>query len=70
MTSPSIRKRGNDSWQLRVYIGTDADSGRERWATTTVHGTHSHALDQRVLLAARDRPRPPARRQVGDLLER
>lgn len=48
----SVRRRGRDSWQLRVYVGTDADTGRERWVTTTVHGSRRHALDQLELLAA------------------
>ncbi len=28
---------------MRIYLGIDADSGRERWATKTVHGTRRHA---------------------------
>jgi hypothetical protein len=39
----SLRNRGHDSWQLRVYLGVDAHSGRPRWATTTVHGTKRYA---------------------------
>jgi integrase len=40
----SLRKRGRDSWQLRVYLGVDAVTGRQRWATTTVHGTKRYAM--------------------------
>lgn len=36
---------------LRVYLGTDADTGRERWATTTVHGSRRHAQTQLALFA-------------------
>jgi integrase len=39
----SLRQRGPDSWQLRVYLGTDAETGRERWASTTAHGSRRHA---------------------------
>lgn len=38
----SIRRRGRDSWQLRVYRGVDGH-GRPRWVTTTVHGSRRHA---------------------------
>ncbi|MDQ6909445.1 MAG: site-specific integrase [Actinomycetota bacterium] len=39
----SIRQRGHDTWQLRVYTGVDAHSGRERWASRTVHGSRRYA---------------------------
>ena len=39
----SLRQRGPDSWQLRVYLGVDAETGKERWATKTVHGSRRHA---------------------------
>jgi integrase len=39
----SLRQRGPDSWQLRVHLGVDADRGKERWATKTVHGSRRHA---------------------------
>ena len=39
----SLRKRGPDSWQLRVYLGVDADTGKQRWATTTVRGSKRYA---------------------------
>lgn len=42
----SLRKRVNDSWQLRVYVGTDATTGKERWVTTTVHGSKRYAHEQ------------------------
>lgn len=34
----SIRQRGQNSWQLRVYAGVDPATGRERTATRTVRG--------------------------------
>jgi integrase len=41
----SLRQRGIDSWELRVYLGIDPERerGRERWATKTVHGTRRYA---------------------------
>src|SRR5918999_5450684 len=42
----SIRQRGWDSWQLRVYLGTDTETGQQRWATRTVHGSQRHARAQ------------------------
>ncbi|MGZ4672337.1 MAG: hypothetical protein ACXV3B_08635 [Ilumatobacteraceae bacterium] len=35
----SLRQRGRDTWELRVYLGVDRDSGRKRWASKTVHGS-------------------------------
>jgi hypothetical protein len=46
MGSGSMRLRGRDSWELRVYQGVDPDSGRQRWMTKTVHGTHRFASRQ------------------------
>jgi hypothetical protein len=40
----SIRQRGSNSYELRVYGGTDPISGRRRWLTRTVHGKRSDAL--------------------------
>lgn len=39
----SIRSRGPNSWQLRVYAGIDAASGRKRWVTRTVRGSEREA---------------------------
>src|SRR5262245_21758490 len=44
----SLRQRGPDSWQLRVHLGVNADTGRERWAAKTVHGTRRYATAQLV----------------------
>jgi integrase len=35
----SMRRRGPNSWQLRIYTGIDPQSGRQRWATRTVRGS-------------------------------
>jgi hypothetical protein len=51
-TRGSIRQRGSPSWELRVYIGTDADTGRRRWATRTIRGERRDAERELVNLAA------------------
>ena len=50
----SLRQRGPDTWELRVYLGVEQDSGRERWATKTAHGWRRHAT-ARLLHVARYR---------------
>ena len=42
----SIRRRGPNSWQLRVYAGIDSSSGRKRWVTRTVRGSEREARRQ------------------------
>jgi hypothetical protein len=42
----SIRKRGRDSWQLRVFAGVDPETRRQRWVTTTVRGSRRYAERQ------------------------
>src|SRR5919108_4245548 len=42
----SMRQRGRDSWQLRVYQGTGPETGRQRWASRTVHGSRRFAEAQ------------------------
>ena len=34
-----MRQRGESSWELRVYLGTDPETGRRRYASRTVRGT-------------------------------
>jgi integrase len=66
----SLRQRGPGSWQLRVYLGVDADTGKERWATKTVHGSRRHAaaeLRQFVEEAGYARLRAGT---IADLLDR
>jgi integrase len=48
----SIRQRGSDSFELRVYGGTDPVSGRRRWLTRTVRGDRSAAMRELKALAA------------------
>ena len=48
--SGSIRSRGPNSWQLRLYLGLDVASGHERWATRTVRGSEQEAKRELELL--------------------
>ncbi len=41
--SGALRQRSPGAWELRVYLGVDADSGRQRWATKTVRGSRRYA---------------------------
>src|SRR5215203_2264978 len=47
----SMRQRGSDSWELRLCVRLDPDTGEERWATRTVHGSQRHGRQQLHLLA-------------------
>jgi len=49
--SGSIRRRGPNSWQLRIYVGMDPQSGRQRWATRTVRGSERAARRELVRFA-------------------
>jgi integrase len=46
----SLRQRGASSWELRVYQGMDADTGRRRYATRTVQGSRAEAQAELALL--------------------
>jgi integrase len=66
----SMRKRG-DSWELRVYAGTDPDTGKRRWRSATTKGTRRAAQRALVEFAARlDYPRRmTAQATVANLLD-
>jgi hypothetical protein len=68
----SIRQRGVNSWELRVYRGTDPTTGRRRWATRTVRGSRTEAQQELVDLArvANVAPVVGARTTMTELLER
>lgn len=66
----SLRQRGPNTWQLRVYLGTDADTGRERWATTTVHGSRRYARAQLAEFAVQAGHARLRAGSVSDLLDR
>ena len=67
----SIRQRGTNSFELRVYGGTDPASGRRRWLTRTVRGNRSDALRELKALAAHANVAPAvgAHTTVGALLD-
>ena len=48
----SLRQRGLASWELRVYAGTDADTGRRRYRSATVHGNRADAERALAVLVA------------------
>ena len=41
--SGSMRQRSAGSWELRVYVGLDPDTGRRRYRTKTVRGNRADA---------------------------
>ncbi|MCS7316601.1 MAG: site-specific integrase, partial [Bryobacteraceae bacterium] len=38
-----MRQRGNRSWELRVFLGTDPQSGKKRYRSLTFHGNKKQA---------------------------
>ena len=70
--SGSIRERGINCWEMRVFLGTDPLSGRKRYATRTVRGSRTEAQRELLIFAAVANVAPivGARSTVADLLER
>lgn len=68
----SIRKRGRNSWEIRVYAGTDPDTGRRRQLSRTVQGSRTQAQRElRALTAfANVAPTIGAKATLGELLDR
>ena len=68
----SLRQRGANSWELRVYQGIDPTTGRRRYATRTVRGSRTQAQRELVDLAAAANVAPivGARTTIAELLER
>jgi integrase len=68
----SIRKRGRNSWEIRVFAGTDPETGRRRQLSRTVQGSRTQAQrDLRALAAfANVAPTVGARATLTDLLDR
>jgi integrase len=65
-----MRQRGRDSWKLRTHLGRGPDTGNERWATRTVHGSQRHARHQLQLLADEVLATRTHAGTFADLLER
>ncbi|MPZ69755.1 MAG: hypothetical protein GEU71_09520 [Actinobacteria bacterium] len=68
----SIRQRGRNSWQIRVYSGTDPETGQRRQLTRTVRGSRTQAQRELRALAAFANVGPAvgARTTLAELLER
>ncbi|MEA2506801.1 MAG: hypothetical protein QOH48_1419 [Actinomycetota bacterium] len=68
----SIRQRGLNSWQIRVYAGTDPETGQRRQLSRTVRGSRTLAQRELRTLAAFANlgPAVGARTTLGDLLDR
>jgi integrase len=67
----SLRQRGSGSFELRVYAGTEPETGRRRWMTRTVRGTRAEAERELRELSAHANIAPAvgARTTVGQLLD-
>lgn len=65
-----MRQRGSGSWELRVYLGTDPETAKRRYATRTLRGTKRAAQRALVELVsdASHAPRAGARSTVAVLL--
>ncbi len=70
MANGSMRRRGRDAWELRVYVGTDPDTRRQRWLTKTVHGSARYAHGQLHELAQEAGRAKLRAGTLSDLLER
>ncbi|MEA2433903.1 MAG: hypothetical protein QOG54_1360 [Actinomycetota bacterium] len=68
----SIRQRGRNSWEVRVYAGTDPATGRRNQVSRTVRGTRGQAeRELRDLVAhANVGPKVGGRTNLGELLDR
>src|SRR5919106_1577635 len=68
----SIRKRGTNSWEIRIYAGTDPDTGRRRQLSRTVRGSRTQAQRELRALAAFANVAPTvgARATLAELLDR
>jgi integrase len=68
----SLRQRGINSWELRVYQGTDPTTRRQRYATRTVRGTRTDAQSALadMVAVANVAPAVGARTTMAELLER
>lgn len=70
--SGSIRQRGRNSWEIRVYAGTDPETGQRRQLSRTVRGSRTQAQRELRSLAvlANAGPSVGARTTLGELLDR
>ena len=69
----SIRRRGADSWQVRVSLGRDPETGRYRYVSRYVHGTKrdaQRAAAELITEVDRGGHREEGRHTVNELLDR
>ena len=68
----SIRQRGKESWELRVFVGRDPDTDRKEYATRTFRGTRREAEKElaRLVVAADEGKIVAKTGTVGELCER
>jgi integrase len=68
----SLRPRGANSWELRVYQGTDPNTGRQRYATRTIRGSRTKAQRELadLVAVANVAPAVGARTTLAELLAR
>jgi integrase len=67
-----MRRRGKESWELRIHAGRDLDTGRKQYVTRTVRGTKREAARElaRLVAQADDGLVVAKAGTVGDLCER
>jgi integrase len=70
--SGSIRQRSRNSWEIRVYAGTDPETGRRRQLSRTVQGSKKLAQRElrKLVTLTNAGPLGAARVTVGELLDR
>jgi integrase len=69
----SIRRRGADSWQVRVSLGRDPETGRYRYVSRYVHGTKrdaQRAAAELITEVDRGGHRDEGRHTLNELLDR
>lgn len=64
-----MRQRGKGAWELRVYLGVDPETSKERWATRTVRGTKRAAQRALAELVGEAAVAGRARSTIAALLE-
>lgn len=69
MRRGSLRQRGANTWQLRVYL-VNPETGKQRYATRTVRGSRREVTRQLALLVAESDNARIHAGSVADLLER
>ena len=67
-----MRRRGKESWELRVHAGRDLETGRKQYVSRTVHGTKREAARELARLVSQvdDGLVVATAGTVGDLCER